>query len=357
MKYDKMQVYFFFLLLFAVLVLAFIIFEPYLGAILLAATFAVIFYPLYAKILKFIGKYIKWKKGQVAKIISSLITVIFLIIIILAPLSFLGAQLVEEVRDVYSTLATKTDLIFLSESSAYLEENFGIIVPDFSANLGSYIKQGAGFIAQNIGGFFSGIGKIFVTLFLSLLAFYYFLKDGDHFKKFFVHMSPLSDKEDKRILDKLRLAINSVIRGSLVVAIVQGILTGLSFWIFGIPNPTLWGSFAAIAALLPTLGTSLVLIPGILFLLFTGNSLAALGLLIWGVIAVGLVDNFLGPQLMKQGVSIHPFVILLAVLGGIAFFGPVGFLFGPLIISLLFALFDIYKEIFLPEIYKNKSNS
>jgi len=111
----------------------------------------------------------------------------------------------------------------------------------------------------------------------------------------------------------------------------------------------LWGSVTAIAALIPGVGTSLVLIPAILFLFISGRFFPGFGLLIWGAGAVGLVDNFLGPKLVGRGMRMHPFIILLSVLGGIGFFGPVGFLLGPLTISLFFAFFEIYSSIKPPE--------
>ena len=109
------------------------------------------------------------------------------------------------------------------------------------------------------------------------------------------------------------------------------------------PNPVLWGLVAALAALIPGIGTALILIPAIGYLFFTGSTGAAIGLLIWGVVAVGLIDNFLGPMLVNRGVKIHPFLILLSIFGGLSFFGPVGFVLGPLIIALVFALLEIYR--------------
>jgi hypothetical protein len=99
---------------------------------------------------------------------------------------------------------------------------------------------------------------------------------------------------------------------------IQGLLTGIGFYVFGVPNPALWGSFAVVAALIPGIGTSLVIVPGVLYLFFVNTHLHALGMLIWGILAVGLIDNFLGPMLVNRGVNIHPFLILLSVMGRLA---------------------------------------
>ena len=177
-----------------------------------------------------------------------------------------------------------------------------------------------------------------------LFALFYLLRDGRKLKNDIVMLSPLADNYDEKIFLKLRQAIRSIVLGSLVVGLVQGILTGIGFYLFGVPNPALWGSFAVIAALIPGIGTSLVIVPGIIYLFFVTSHLQALGMFIWGLVAVGLVDNFLGPMLVNRGVRVHPFLILLSVIGGLAYFGPIGFIAGPLVVALLVALLEIYKS-------------
>jgi predicted PurR-regulated permease PerM len=146
-----------------------------------------------------------------------------------------------------------------------------------------------------------------------------------------------------------------VIKGSLLIALIQGMVSGTGFAIFGVPNPVLLGSVAIIAALIPNVGTAVVLTPAILYLYLTDQVWQSAGLLIWGITAVGLIDNLLGPTLIGRSSKIHPLLILLAVLGGLAFFGPLGFILGPLVISLLFAVLDIYERL-LPRNVDKSSN-
>jgi predicted PurR-regulated permease PerM len=348
MKYQKFQVYFFIALLLIVLGLTYYIFRPYFGVLFLATVFGVIFLPIYDFLHDILKVRIKWRKGEVSRIIAAILTLIIFMLILLIPLTLISFQLVDEVRNLYVAITTQENLGAVNDLVQYVEKQIGLYFPDYSANIGQYLQQAVGWAAQNIGSFFQSVGNLLVGLLLSLLAFYYFLKDGHRLKKFFIKISPLPDKDDEKIINKMKTAINSVIRGSLLVAILQGLSTGIGFAIFGIPNATLWGSLAAVAALIPTFGTGLVLIPAIIYLLITGDILQAFGLTVWGATAVGLIDNLLGPHLMKRGIAIHPFIILLGVLGGLSFFGPVGFLVGPLIISLLYALLDIYSEIFKP---------
>jgi len=155
-------------------------------------------------------------------------------------------------------------------------------------------------------------------------------------------LSPLQDVHDEEIFNKLTLATNSVIKGNLIIVLIQGAMAALGFFLFGVPSPVLWGAVAAVAAVIPGFGTALVVAPAIIYLLFNGETSSAIGLFIWGLTAVGLVDNILGPKLVERGMKIHPFLILLSILGGLALFGPLGFLFGPLVLSLFFALSEIY---------------
>jgi predicted PurR-regulated permease PerM len=212
---------------------------------------------------------------------------------------------------------------------------------EFSLNFDKYLEQGLDWLLKNIGGLFSNITKMILNFFIFLIALYYLLKDGQRLKKTIVDLSPLADADDEKIFNMLELAVNSVIKGNLTVAVIQGGLTAVGFAVFGVPNAVLWGTVTSIAALIPGFGTSLVIIPAILFLFFNNEVFHAVGLFVWGGVAVGLIDNYLGPKLVGRGIQMHPFIIFLSVMGGIGFFGPIGFLLGPLTMSLLFAFFEI----------------
>ena len=178
-----------------------------------------------------------------------------------------------------------------------------------------------------------------------LIAFYFFLKDGSKLKDYFVELSPLDDKDDEKIISRLKQAVSATVKGSLSIGLIQGTLTGIGFAIFGVPNAVLWGTVAAVAALIPGVGTALIILPAILFLFVPENTFGAFGLLAWGLLAVGLIDNFLSPRLVGRGMKLHPLLVFISVLGGLAFFGPLGFLLGPLSVSVFLALIDIYFSI------------
>jgi predicted PurR-regulated permease PerM len=121
---------------------------------------------------------------------------------------------------------------------------------------------------------------------------------------------------------------------------------GIGLAIFHVPNPAIWAVIAGIASIIPPIGTALVSVPAIIFLFITGNIGGAIGLLIWAVLIVGMGDNLLNPYIVGHKINIPPFLILFSVLGGIALLGPVGILIGPLTVSLLYALIEIYQDEF-----------
>jgi predicted PurR-regulated permease PerM len=135
------------------------------------------------------------------------------------------------------------------------------------------------------------------------------------------------------------------VQGALLTAIVQGIMVGIGFSVVGIPNPVLFGVVATVAALIPMMGTGIVTLPGVVWLISMGQVGPGIALLVWGLLCVGLIDNILSPYLMKRGMGVHPFLILLSVFGGLTYFGPIGFLAGPIILAFFFTLLEIYPQI------------
>lgn len=335
---KRLQITTLFILLGIAIVLAFFIFRPYLYSIILAAVFAVVFGPMYKKISNFIGG----KKG-----IGALITLIVIFLLIFVPLFFFGAKVFQESRSMYQYVLEPGRNIFEGEGVVtYIQGKIINYMPSFSSNANEYAKQGIDWVFNNFGSIFSGVTQFVVGLIIMFLSLFFFLKDGTKFREALLAYSPLEDKFDRQILDTLATTASSVVRGTLVISILQGILAGIGFWMFGIPNPALWGLVLIVIALIPAVGAMIVIIPAVLYLFFFVNPLFALGLLLWGVFVVSMADNVLRPILIEKTVNIHPFIIFLGVIGGIQFFGPMGFILGPVIISLLFTLFRIYPELF-----------
>jgi predicted PurR-regulated permease PerM len=334
MNYQKLQAYFFVAVLILVICLNAFVFLPYLSAIALASVFAIVFKPVYEKLKKFLGD-----KGA----FSAFITTLVVMIAIVAPLIFIGSMVFEEAGNLYVRLLSNGGTsVFARSIQNFLRDNF----PSLNINIWQYAQEGLRWFLTSAGTIFTSITSGIITLLISFLAMYYFLKDGDQIKQYLISISPLSDKDDKLVWDKLHIAVNSVIRGSLIIAIIQGILAGIGFSLFDVPSPAFWGAVAAFTALIPSVGTSLVLGPAIIYLFLSGDVTSGIGLLIWGVTIVGLIDNLLAPKIMERKMEIHPLLILFSVLGGLSLFGVMGFVIGPLLVSLLAALLNIYQNEF-----------
>lgn len=339
MENQKLPFYFLLLLLVGTSLLVFSIFRPFLLALILAMTFAVVFQPLHKKIVG----YSRQRDG-----LAAFLTTIIIVAFILVPLIFLGIQILQEAELLYSYLTEGNGRDNILNTISGLIDNVQRVFPfmrDFSIDVNQLFRQGMGWLLQNLGAIFSNFAITIVSSFIFIFALYYLLKDGIRLKRTIIDLSPLAEADNEAIFHKLEGTIASVMKGSLLIALIQGVLTAVGFTIFGIPNAFLWGSVAAIAALIPGLGTALVLVPAVIFLFLSGKTFSAIGLLVWGIGAVGLIDNLLGPKLIGRGTQLHPFLILLSVLGGVGLFGPLGFLLGPLVLSLFFALLDIYSSL------------
>lgn len=340
---QQIRPYFLILSLIGALALAALVFWPFLKPLALAAIFAVVLQGLYQKISKMLGG---WPS------VAALATVILSLLLILLPLSLVGALVGNEARDLYVSLEEGSARNTVSELALRVDDVLGEAVPglgeflrNISTNIDAYSKDALRWIAGHAGDIFSSVSRFVISFFIFLISLYYLLRDGKHVRRMLIELSPLNDTDDSGVFDKLELAVNSIIRGRFVVALIQGALSTVGFLLFGVQNAFLWGMIAAMAALIPGIGTALVFIPIVIFLFSIGAIPQAIGLLVWGSIIVGLIDNLLGPKLIGRGMNIHPLLVLLSVFGGLIFFGPAGIFFGPLALSLLFALLSIYADI------------
>ncbi len=333
MTNQKLQTYFFGFLLLATTILMVLVFYPFLGVLALAIVLSITFQPLYNKI-KIIFR-IDW--------LSSLIVIALLAVFIILPLILIGWQIFQEAQGLYGEISTNK-IMYLDKINTFIEQPIKELIPSFSVDFGAYIEKLLNWFVSNMGPLVSGATQTFFEILLTVIALFFFLKDNDKIRKNLLQVSPLDDKYDKLIIEKLEAAVDSVIKGSLFIAVVQGVMAGIGFWAFGIPSPTFWGMVGILASMVPGLGTTLVIFPAVVYLFLIGSYLPALGLALWGAIIVGSMDQILRPIIFKRGVSAHPIFILFAVFGGLSLFGPLGLIFGPVILSFYLTLLEIYRE-------------
>lgn len=316
-------------------VIGFLVWEmvtPFVSALALSAIIVTICYPLYEKILK----RTPWRN----KSIAALLTTLFVLLVVIIPLFLITSALVNEAISVYRIV--NTEQIGFDASLQSFEAQIQKFAPTFELNITEYLKQSTAWLASNLGAIFAGTASTIFLFFIAILGSFYLFRDGRSFIKALLKISPLPDNQDELIMKRLGIAVRSVATGTILIALIQGLLTAFGLWMFGFERAVLWGVFAAFGALIPGVGTTIVFVPAVAYLAFNGLYLHAIGVLVWGMLAVGLIDNLLGPYLMTRGNKMHPFLMLLAVLGGISFFGPIGFIVGPVLLSLFIVLLELY---------------
>lgn len=314
--------------------LLWLMFAPFITALALAAVIVTICYPLYEQVLAYTPR-----RNET---IASLLTTLLVIVIVILPITWLTSLLIGETVSVYKLLGNSQ--YTFSDTLSNLEEMIESVIPGLNIDLTEYLRQSAEWFAGNLGAIFAGTASTLFSIFIALIGTFYFFRDGRGFTRTLIKISPLPDSEDTLILKRMAIAVRSVATGVVLVAIIQGALTALGLMIFGFERAILLGTVAAIGALIPGIGTTIVFLPAIGYLLFVGEYFNAIGLTIWAALAVGLIDNFLGPYFMSRGSTMHPFLILLSVLGGIVLFGPIGFIVGPVILSLFIVLIQLYMQ-------------
>ncbi len=311
-----------------------LIWWPFLELLALAGILAVLFWPIYQKMVK----------GFNSEPLAAIASIIIILFIVMVPLYLIGQLLFNELIGLYNQLKAGSAHISGSELVASLPPRWQGPAQNFLADLGSKFSGFAANAFQSVTAVLSNIAGFVLSFFLVFFTVYYLLRDGEKIKTYIASVFPLSERHENVLVEKLSLAINGVVKGAFLVALIQGTVATVGFLIFGVPNPFLWGAFTVLAALVPNVGTSLALIPAVLYLFIMGSSGSAIGLAIWGALAVGTIDNIVSPKLIGAKAKLHPLLVLFGVLGGIKLFGFVGFLLGPIIMAVFVTLLDIYRE-------------
>lgn len=312
-----------------------LMFMPFFKLIALGAILAVLFYPLKIKVSKLIK----------SETISSLITLVLAIIMVLLPVYIIGQLVFNEIFNIYSQQTTQGSFtVNLNNFISHLSGPVQTIAQNILNNLSEKAGILAGNAFQSVAGIATNIAGFVMSFILVSFTLYYLLKDGGKLRTFVERIFPFQQSHGTLLAQKLEMAIKGVVQGSFSVALLQGSVSTVGFYIFGVPQPILWGIFTVLASLVPTVGTLLSLVPAILFLFFSGHTGAAIGMTIWAFISIQSIGNFISPRLIGHKTNLHPLITLLSILGGIVLFGYLGFLIGPILMAMFMALVDIYSS-------------
>lgn len=334
MTKEKIQHNFLYVLFAIVGSIGLFILSPYFTVLFVAVMFAILFKPMYVRLES-------WAKGR--KAVSALVATIIVMMVVLIPVSLIGFQVFQEAKQLYIAFADGT--ISTGPLSMAAQRYMPQAGAMFSADINQYVEKGLQWLLGNLSTWFSSVVGIFAGFFLMLFILFFLFKDGDMFKKLLVSLSPFDEGHNKELLDRIEGSVASVVKGSLLVATLQGSLAGVGYMIVGVPNPVLWGVISIFASLIPGIGTALVIIPVLAFLLLAGHVSGAIILALWSGIFVWWSDSLIRPWFVGKQTKLHPLIVLLSALGGIQIFGFIGFLIGPIVFSILAALIGIYPQI------------
>ncbi|NDZ15768.1 AI-2E family transporter [Variovorax sp. WS11] len=339
---DLQRTVFLFLLA-AVTAAFFWILMPFFGAVLWAIALAILFNPLYKRLLTKMPK---------RRNLAALATLAICLVIVIIPLAIVTVSLVQEASLVTQRIRTG-EINF----ARYLQQIIGVL-PLWLVNLLdrfglgnmeamlSRVGQGAAQTGQLIATQALNIGQntfdFLVSFALMLYMLYFFLRDGAALSKTVREALPMARPHTHFLLNKFTNVIRATIKGNVAVAAVQGALGGLAFWVLGVQGALLWAVLMAFLSLLPAVGAALVWLPVAIYFLATGHVWEGVALIVFGVVVIGLVDNVLRPILVGKDTQMPDYIVLMSTVGGMALFGVNGFVIGPVVAALFMATWDLF---------------
>lgn len=320
---------------------------PFLKPLLLAALLAALFHPFYRWVTRMLGS---------RRSLAAIVTLIILFILIAGPLSaFVG-------------LVVKQAATLGDEALPWLQQHFGAAA-SFNAHdwlarqfpaLSDYIPpqeqlvQNAGVAAKSAGGFVvslltrmtAGTATFVLDLFIMAYAMFFFFKDGRAMIEQMLYYVPLSRADKTRMLEQFTSITRATLKGTLLIGIIQGTLTGLGFWLAGIDGAAFWGTLMAILSILPAVGAPVVWVPAGIYLLLSGRVVTGLVLMGWCAAVLAAVEYVVRPALIGTDIKMPDLLVLVGTLGGLYLFGPIGFIVGPIVCGLFLTVWDIYGTTF-----------
>lgn len=315
--------------------------SPYLGPILWAVVAAIVFEPLNRGLSNIMPR---WPNA------SALITLLIIVLLIIVPAILIGMSLVDEILGLYGRIQSRE--IDVPQMVADVQnslprglsralerigwsdfEQLSRRFSDGIANVIRTVATGALNVGQSAFGFLVGIGiMLYVSFFL--------LRDGRDLTDHILRKLPLVDAHKTSLAEKFTTVIRATIKGSIIVAVIQGLIGGVIFWALGIHAPLLGGVLMGFFSLLPAIGTGLIWVPVALYLLVTGSIWQGLVLVFCGFFVIGMVDNLLRPVLVGKDTRMPDYIVLISTLGGISILGINGFILGPVVAALFMAAWE-----------------
>ncbi|ABD05199.1 Protein of unknown function UPF0118 [Rhodopseudomonas palustris HaA2] len=334
----------FFIFLLAAASVAFVwILLPFYGALLWGVVIAILFAPLYRQLNRAFG----FRRN-----LAAVVGVTVIVLLVLLPFSAIGTALAKEATGLYARIESG-NLALLNNLRNFIEqppswindllERFGIgSVAELQQRLSSVLMRGSQYLAGQALTIGQSTVDFTVNLFVMLYLLFFLLRDGDLIAGRLRRGLPLSVDQQNLLLNKFTVVIRATVKGNMLIALIQGALGGLAFYVLGIGGALLWAVVMAFVSLLPAVGAGLVWAPVAVYLIATGSMWQGILLIAYGALVIGMVDNVLRPVLVGKDTRMPDYVVLISTLGGLQVFGLNGFVIGPVIAAMFIAVWDIY---------------
>ncbi|MFP5406529.1 MAG: AI-2E family transporter [Gammaproteobacteria bacterium] len=316
---------------------------PFYGAVFWGVVLAILFAPLYRRLLRAM----RFRRTPAA-----LATLAIIVVIVILPLTLITAALVQQGAGIYQMIQSgevnfpryfEQILGVLPDWVTALLDRFGVFdIGSMQQKLAAGVTQGSQFLAKQALGIGQNTLDFVIGFFITLYLAFFLIRDGGALAGRMKEAIPLDAHYKRSLFRKFTTVVRATVKGNVVIAIVQGVLGGIAFWFLGINGVLLWGVLMAFLSLLPAVGAALVWVPVALYLLATGAVGHGIGLVAYGVLVMGLVDNLLRPILVGKDTKLPDYVVLISTLGGMAIFGINGFVIGPMIAAMFMAVWDIF---------------
>jgi predicted PurR-regulated permease PerM len=342
---NRFQKRFVLLMVFSISVVFAATIKGFLAALFLAAVFTGLVYPVYRWLLRrFRGR----------ETLASATTLLLVLVAIVVPLIGFFGIVVSQAVEVTDIVAPWLERQIQSSAGGTrplpewvpFAEHIEPYRAQITAKLATFANKAGGFVLGSLSKVTQVTAVFLINLFVMLYAMFFFLIKGPAIVRLVLGYLPLSDADKNNILDVGLSVSKATMKGTLVIGIVQGALGGLGLAVAGIPGAAFWGTIMVVLSIIPGIGTALIWVPAVIYLLISGATTAGIGLAIWSAGVVGTVDNVLRPRLVGKDTSMPDLLILVSTLGGLSLFGALGLVVGPVIAALFLAAWTIFGQVF-----------
>jgi predicted PurR-regulated permease PerM len=326
-----------------VVYLAFLVFRPFILTFAVAGSVAILLRPVHRRLAG-------WLRGREALAAGILVIAVTLLILlpITAAAGLLGSQAVTFFEWVRPNLQPQSVQDFLRETVTvrypWLGEWLSMYETSVSELVSAALSRGAAAANILIQRIVGGLTTAAFELLIFVLMLFFLLRDGAHLRQRLQEISPFSSPQEEAALEHLGRTVKGVLLAMIVVPLAQAAVAFVGFAALGVPGALLWSLVVLLAAFIPILGATAGWVPAVIYLFFYGHGWQWLGMLAYGVLAISTIDNIIKPLVLREAARIHPLLGFLSILGGVMAFGPMGFLIGPVILSLVLSAVRIYRS-------------